>query len=111
MPVSNLLTTLVERLLLLSTEGKIAWQETADANAFQASVSQYVVTVSKSRDPEDDYSWAYEIRVADRRGRLVEEALSADLVPLFDAARRKAMNVDKHLTELISSLDSIGRSK
>ena len=124
MPVSKLLATLTERLLALTTEGRIVWEETAREDVFLASVSQYVVTIGKSRDLEDYDSWVYEIRVADRQGRLLDETSSsnssptgegndtlADLERLFEAARRKALNVDKALTELISSLDSIGRSK
>ncbi|SPF42294.1 conserved hypothetical protein [Candidatus Sulfopaludibacter sp. SbA4] len=124
MAVSNLLTTLIERLLDLTTEGKIKWEETADENVFLASVSHNVVTIGRRRSPEDYDSWDYEIQVSDRQGRLVDETSSSDtsvtaeggnpyvdLARLFEAARRKALDTDKVLAELISSLDSIGHSK
>lgn len=129
MPVSNLLTTLIERLLDLTTEGRIAWQETASEDDFVANLSQYVVTISRTDEATgtgEARTPRYWIRVADREGTLVDSASDADfddiltligmspiegLKRLFDAARRKALNVDKALSELIASLDSIGRSK
>ena len=129
MAVSNLLTTLIERLLDLTTEGRIDWQETASENDFLANVSQYVVTISRTDEGTGEFPTThyYSIRVADREGTLVDSASDADLDDrprpgtsrppketlkfLFDAARRKALNVDKALSELISSLDSIGRAK
>src|ERR1017187_5371170 len=126
MPVSKLLATLIERLLLLTTEGRIEWQETADENSFQANVPQYVVTISRTAGEFAVPNWVYEIRVADREGTLVDAASDSDfdggtkigsyppdraLNHLFEGARRKALNVDRALSELISSLDSFGCSK
>ena len=125
MAVSNLLTTLIEGLLELTTDGQVEWEETADENVFLASVSQYVVTIGRSRNPEDYDSWRYVMRVSDRQGKLVEETTSSDsfsrtaegvdphtdLVPLFEAARRKALNADQALIELNSLIDSMRRSR
>jgi hypothetical protein len=115
---SELLPKLIERLLTLTEEGKIDWKETASEDDFQAVVGQYVVAVFRTRESEDwDNSFA--VRVADRKGTLLEEAvgisgtaetggiLNGMLSQLFQKARRKALNVDEALTELLSSLDSL----
>jgi len=119
MPDAKLLPRLIERLLALTDEGKIDWAETASEEDFQTPVGQYVVTVSR----EAPWSNQYKIRVADLRGNLVEEASDAELSPgsvalnapapslvrLHEAARRRARNADVALTELLSSLESLGR--
>jgi hypothetical protein len=121
MPDAKLLPRLIERLLALTDEGKIEWAETASEEDFQAPVGQYVVTVSR----ESPWSNQYKIRVADLRGNLIDEASNAELssgpvamnvlapvpslVRLHEAARRRARNADVALTELLSSLESLGR--
>ena len=122
MPDAKLLPRLIERLLVLTDEGKIEWTETASEEDFQAPVGQYVVTVSR----ESPWTNQYKIRVADLHGDLVDEASGADfnagdanvvnlaapepaLARLFAAARRKAKDTDKVLTELLSSLEALER--
>jgi hypothetical protein len=122
MPDPNLVPKLIERLSALTTEGKIEWSETASEDDFQATIAQYVVTISRSRNSQNWDAWDYKIRVADRNGTLLDEAMDIDFDPelriagqppykalliLYDAARRSARNVDKALTELLASLDSL----
>jgi len=120
MPDPTLIPKLIERLIGLTAEGKIAWKETASEDDFLATVGQYVVTISRTRNPE---SWDYQIRVADRKGTLIDEAHDSDFDSdlkigehhplkafglLYDAARRSAReDVDKALTDLLASLDSL----
>ncbi len=122
MPDSNLVPKLIERLIGLTAEGKIEWKETAAEDDFQALVGQYVVTISRSRNSANWDGWDYQIRVADRKGGLIDEATDGDFdqalkigehspckafTLLYDAARRAARNVDQALTELLASLDSL----
>ena len=123
MPDPNLVPKLIERLINLTAEGKIDWKDTASEDDFQATVAQYVVTMSRTRNLDNwDASWDYQIRVADRKGTLIDEASDRDFdrdlkiaehspfkafTLLYDAARRSARNVDKALTELLPSLDSL----
>jgi hypothetical protein len=122
MPDPNLVPKLIERLLGLTDEGRIDWKETASEDAFQATVAQYVVTIGRARNSNNWGAWDYEIRVADRKGTLIDEAADSDfdndvkigvhppykaLTLLYDGARRSARNVDKALTDLLASLDSL----
>jgi hypothetical protein len=131
MPDANLIPKLIERLISLTAEGKIDWKETASEDDFQATVAQHVVTISRATNRNNWDAFEYKIRVADRKGSLIDEAMPDDfdgdlrirevraegkttLLPafeafirLYDAARRSARNVDKALTELLSSLDSL----
>jgi hypothetical protein len=118
MPDPTLLPKLVVRLQDLTTEGKIDWQETANENAFQATVGQFVVTIHREKANWDD--WDYHISVVDLKGTLIDEAWAghttlAKLKPdyglfhLYDGARRKAINADKALSDLLSSLDLLSR--
>ena len=131
MPDPNLVPKLIERLISLTAEGKIEWKETASEDDFQATVAQHVVTISRSTNRDNWDALEYKIRVADRKGTLIDEAMPSDFdhgllirelrpegrtvqhspfeafVRLYDSARRSARNVDKALTELLSSLDSL----
>jgi hypothetical protein len=122
MPDPNLVPKLIERLISLTAEGKIDWQETASEDDYQATVTQYVVIISRTTNRDNWDAWDYKIRVADRKGALIDEATDSDfegdlkiaghsaykaLTLLYDAARRSARNVDKALTELLASLDSL----
>jgi hypothetical protein len=122
MPDPNLVPKLIERLIDLSEEGKIDWKETASEDDFQATVAQYVVTISRTRNKDDWDAWDYQIRVADRKGTLIDEATDTDFdrelrigphppykafMLLYDSARRSARNVDQALTELLETLDSM----
>lgn len=78
MPDAKLLPKLIERLISLTTEGKIEWNETASEDDFQATVAQYVVTMSRSRNAQNWDAWDYKIRVADRKGTLLDEARDVD---------------------------------
>ena len=59
MPDSNLVPKLIERLISLTNEGKIEWAETASEDDFQATVGQYIVTASRSRNAQNWDAWDY----------------------------------------------------
>jgi hypothetical protein len=113
MPEVNLLSRLVERLLELTDQGKLEWQETASENDFQATVGHYVVSISQAGPISEEAD--YRIQVSDWRGNVLETATEfrekspGVLERLFQGARRKALKVDEALADLLSSLDSLQR--
>jgi len=119
MPDPAILLKLAHRLQDLTTQGKIDWKETADENAFQATVGQYVVTIRRERGDWD--VWKHRIGVVDLKGTVIDEAGERDetlsgleeggygLPQLFEGARRKAINAEKKLSDLLSSLDVLSR--
>jgi hypothetical protein len=101
---------LIDKLIELSEQGKVSWQETADENTFLASVNKFVVTIAKP-----DYQSGYEFVVTDQVGRTLEEARAIGnqdayyerLGLLQELARRSARNVGEALSDLLSSLEQI----
>ena len=123
MPDQDQLGTLISKLTALSRVEKIVWNETADEDAFQSSLTKFVVTVSRTHNSRNWDVWDYHIKVHDLTGKLIEEASDSDfpegfliddkpassaLNGLHDLARRKAQGVDKALSDLIGSLDQLG---
>ncbi len=118
----NRIPQLISRLLRLTEERKVDWTETVSDNDFQATVGQFVVTISRFRDPNNWDAWDYQIRIADRKGADIDEATDSSLDRqtliegnspqkafslLYDGARRSARKVDEALTSLLSSLESL----
>jgi|SRR5579872_5652117 len=115
MPFSEQVQKLVDRLTELTAQGKVKWGETADEQAFQASVQKFIVVVTAVNTYSGDRE--YHLRVQDQHGKILEE-LGGDfgslggerwnvLQNLHEAARRQALHVDEALTDLLSSLEQI----
>ena len=103
---------LVDRLIELSGQGKVSWQETAEENTFLTSVGKFVVSIAK---PE---AFAFNLTISDQAGRTLEETRdyvndfysSPDYTrvsKLHELARRRALNVDAALKEMMYSLDQL----
>jgi hypothetical protein len=106
---------LVDKLIDLSGQGKVNWQETADDDTFLASVAKFVVTIDKPGQNE------YCFTVADQAGKTLEEVREkyaddeytypskdyTSLAKLHELARRAALNVEGALSEMLSSLEQI----
>jgi hypothetical protein len=101
---------LVSRLLQLSDQGKVSWQETADESTFLTSVGKFVVTIGK---PSQN---TCSLTITDQTGKILEESNEENQYPyqeyrqlanLHELARRRALNVDEALTEMLSSLEQI----
>jgi hypothetical protein len=102
---------LVAKLIELSAQGKVRWQETADEDTFLASVGKFVVTIAKTRGSE------YCFVVADQAGKTLEEIRESNdsftreddyrFAELHELARRAALDVGKALSEMLSSLEQI----
>jgi hypothetical protein len=105
--------SLIDKLLELSREGKVNWQETANEQKFLAAVSKFVVTIGF----EDETNWtnaSYGLEVSDQAGKALENVTLyrgdlrfAELQELHTLARRRALRVDEALSDLLSTLTKI----
>jgi hypothetical protein len=103
----------VDKLIELSQRNKVGWQETADEDTFLASVGKFVVTIAKQSRK------SYSFTIADQAGKTLEESREEEsgfliddvhydrLVKLHELARRRALNVDQALSEMLYSLEQI----
>jgi hypothetical protein len=110
---------LVEKLTELTVKDKVDWEETASLNTYLARVDKFVVTINKGGS---EVYGGYSFQILDGTGRPIEGALaqyvaqekSADsyanwqrLRDLYEIARRRALNSEKVITDLLASLDRI----
>ena len=115
MAVQEQVSKLLDRLVGLTSEGKVDWSRTVDENSFLAAVAKFTVTISQVGDGPD-----YRLEIADRFGRTIEDILeqyeprSGDfagsylkLEKLFELARRRSSHVEEALSEMLSSLEQI----
>ncbi|MEO5926896.1 MAG: hypothetical protein ABIR70_23985 [Bryobacteraceae bacterium] len=114
MALTEQIELLIQRLLALSKEDKVNWQETAIEQKFLAAVSKYVVTIEEA-------TWNglhYTLEVSDQTGKVLEavtvtpdlkiDSRSFDeLSELHTLARRRALKVDAALSDLLSDLAEI----
>ena len=121
MALTQQVATVIDKLLVLSHEDKVVWQETADENTFLAALPKFVITIAMGServapfDPNEIYFLPYyQVRVLDQSGKILEEASISKTDPYFkesselhELARRRALQVDAQLSELLSSLDRI----
>jgi hypothetical protein len=99
----------------------LSWSETADADAFQAKLANFVVQVSRQVDEIDGEPFTL-ISLYNSNGKLLEamypRMLDATLFKeltgryagdalanMFEFARRNALNVDEALVEATKELD------
>lgn len=101
---------LIEKLLALSREDRVSWEETADEDTFLATESRFVVTIEQRRGDWD--SLYYRVRISDKSDKVLEDASVSSADPryaetkeLYELARRRALRVDAQLSELLLSLD------
>ncbi len=111
---------LVWKLTELTDKDKVDWQETANVNTFLAPVGQFVGTVS--RGGSEVYG-GYSFQILDKAGRTIDGALATFSVPergssaalqnwerlrnLHKLARRRALQADQAVSELLTSLEEI----
>lgn len=112
---------LVRRLLFASEQGSVDWQTTDREHAFRTSVGKTPIVVA-SQDDDGAFPWTLQIMdtqgdvvdsltsqtttVRDATGRLTKRASewNGDLRNLYEMARRKALNIDVVVDELLSQL-------
>ncbi len=107
MDSSERMLRLVQKMLLLSKEGKIKWDPTADEDLFLTTFPEYSVSVTGG-----DTSPA--LRLHNSEGRLIEgyspEPYGSShnaLVELFSEARRSALGLDQALDNIFARLEKI----
>lgn len=108
------ISKLVVRLTELTNQDRLAWEETADENAYLASAGDFVVSIGRSGI--STYASCH-LRVLDRTGKIIEEAFATSapashedwdrLRILYELARRRALRSEKAVTDLLSSLEQI----
>lgn len=106
--------SLIQRLLTLSKEGKVDWEETVVEQKFLAALSKYVVTIEEG-------TWNglhYDLEVSDQFGRVID---AVSVTPEFKSgtepfdklgelhalARRRALKADASLSDFLSDLAAI----
>ena len=110
---------LVSKLIELTKEDKLAWEETGNRNIYLAKIDKANVLVGKSGS---DVYGGYTLQIIDESGHVVDGALalyaSRDtdraafsrwdfLQSLYDLARRSALKSDKVVSDLLSTLEAI----
>jgi hypothetical protein len=113
------ITKLVSKLTELSKEEKVAWQEAGTKNTYLAQIGKAFVTVALSSS--EPYGW-YSLQVADDTGRIVDSASAPyagrgamdsslqnweALRNLYELARRRALQSEKVVSDLLSTLEAI----
>lgn len=113
------ITKLVSKLTELSKNDKVAWQESGTKNTYIAQIGKAFVTVGMSSS--EPYGW-YSLQVADDNGRIVDGVTAPyagrgaidssfhdwdALHSLYELARRRALQSERVVSELISSLEAI----
>jgi hypothetical protein len=108
---------LVTRLTELTGRDKVEWQETANLNTYLAPVGKFTVTLGKAGS---DMYGGYSFQILDQTGRVIDGALAAYVGPeknpyqnwerlrnLHELARRRALQSEKVVSDLLSTLDQI----
>jgi len=111
---------MVSKLYQSTVDENIAWEKTAQKEAFQVTVKNYVLTILLEGEDLDDPSCR--LQICDLDGDVVDnivwsnlkDVVTPDKTPgqrilyqLHDTARRSAMGSDKAIKEIIAELDSI----
>jgi len=107
------LVALLQRLLEQTAEGEISWEETAARDFYQVAFPSYTVQIGERE--EESGTLDFVLRIFNKDNQLMEEAGAGDLRSeldnaynqmrqLYTAARRKAMEVDEALDNILSSL-------
>lgn len=100
------LEDIAEKVLERTREGKLSWEITVDEDVFQAVIGENSILVTEHR------SFLHSIRILDEQGRELDTLvykLSDDgdlLQRVYIEAKRKALNTDVQLSELLEKLEA-----
>lgn len=111
---------LVTKLTELTRNEKVSWQETGSDHTYLAPVDKFIVTISKQGS---EIYGGYSFQILDHSGRAIEGALAPFAGPeksppqsnsnwerlrdLYEIARRRALNSEKVVSDLLASLEKI----
>lgn len=104
------LADLLNRLTVLTNQGKIKWEETAKRGFYQYSFPSYTVQIGE--DPDEDPNFRYVLRVINNNNVVMEQVTPSDLQPhIFNAfdvmrelhvnAKREALGTEKALDDIL----------
>ena len=100
---------ILDRLIELSNEGKVAWVRTVDASTFSAVLGNSSVLISKDET-------GLSLRLLNSAGEDLEHITPADtgefwgsprMEELYELARRRALNVDAELDNVLVELNQL----
>src|SRR5689334_5127860 len=104
------LVALLRQLHKRTMEGKLDWEETTFRNFYQVAFPEYVVKIGPSQEGE------LVLRLFNKDNILMEEMSENQIHPgifdaattmreLYKAAKRKALNTEKALDDLLAALE------
>lgn len=102
---------LIDKLMDKTGEGQLDWRETAWSETFQVSFTNYSITLSQVHA---NGTLGYVDHILNYEGRTVDSFSDDDLKPegldrmaeLYQKARRRALNADNALDEILSQLSN-----
>lgn len=114
--VSKKIVVLVRRLFQMTQEEKLLWQETGREGVYQIGIDDYIVQVAEQRSDEPAAKPAYELRICNAKGVVLEQINDNDIkervhhaegfmCDLYQRARRIALGVETALDKIIKRLE------
>ena len=111
----------VAKLANLTQQGRIPWRATVDETTFAATFGSLSVLISSKPSPPGPDISSYRLSVLDEKGSEIDFATARygpsvtnvrlpTLVPLYTAAKRTALGVDRRLEELMNEMEMIAES-
>src|SRR5262244_1103512 len=106
MPYREQIEKLITKLTELTSQNKIAWQETAKVNTYLTAVADFIVTLGKA---ESELYGGYSFQILDPNGRTVETALATPSSNLVDPQQRVADSLRVKDWERLRNLHELAR--
>ena len=111
------LIKMLSLLLQRTNEQKLVWEQSVDDDLYQVAFQNYTVQIGYRSSSQRFGDMDYFIRISDENNKTVEEATDVDLqndledsykimADLYVKARRQAMEVDKAIDSILSSLEN-----
>ena len=108
------ISRLVERLLEQTRDGRVRWEKTAERECFLSAFPDYTVLLRRRDKPpnwlEHNVGPARTVlEIAGADGEVIDNVgddAVKQLRPLYELARRQALNADKAVDEILSALEA-----
>ena len=102
-------------VLSKTREGRVRWQATADESEYIAAIGgQFTLSVSEYRESNSYIGTGYALALKDQDGRELmrmtdadEGIKSADVMELYETARRQALRVDEKIDKVLGELSKL----
>jgi len=117
--ISQTVAKIIEILFERTKENKVVWMKTHAENIFQVALPDFSIKFARYEGVDEPFMtpyYYYKISFFNHEGRLIEDLTSdqltkelpnssAILSELYTLARRKALNSEKALDDILSQLD------